>query len=369
MSFRMRSRRGIKVAGGGGEPTLPNVASAALELRLDSLIDIASLDDDDLISAFEDQSGHNRDFTATGDARPIKQTFDSIPFAVPDGIGNWMDGGVFADNLTSFVVFLVMRYTGAGGATLNKLDVNADWEYNGWLVKNDGGLALEQQAPAGDEQRLSQTQNNNVGIGEAHLVTMEKIDNTELHCYLDGVLNDGFDPADLSGDPITSTTNSETVKLWVEGGVNGVDDNDYSNIPVAAISLYRITDIDNWPTDRSSIHAWLSVRYKIYVPRFVSATIGLLDALTVQVNLNRNVSAADFSDGVTIKVNDVAADIDSSSLEGNHAIIDYVLVDPVLPLDVVTWEYSQAGGNIINEENSTPMEDVSPREVTNYITP
>src|SRR6185436_14551356 len=75
-------------------------------------------------------------------------------------------------------------------------------------------------------------------VNQAHVVTMEKVSNSEIHCYLDGVLNDTFEPTNIVRGPVTSFTNSVTVKLWVEGGVNGANDNGFSSAPVAAIVMY-----------------------------------------------------------------------------------------------------------------------------------
>ncbi len=101
-------------------------------------------------------------------------------------------------------------------------------------------------------------------------------------------------------------------------------------------------------------------------PQFSAAEIGTVNASTVAVTFDSNVSASNYATGVTIKVNGTATSITSATRQANHAIVYYVI--PVLwhgSGDTVTWEYASGSGNIVSESDSTPLGDVSAQSVTN----
>lgn len=101
-------------------------------------------------------------------------------------------------------------------------------------------------------------------------------------------------------------------------------------------------------------------------PLFSSAEIGSVNAFTLPVTFDSNVSASNYATGVTIKVNGTATSITSATRQANHAIVRYVI--PVLwhgTGDAVTWEYNSATGNIVSESDATPLGDVSAQSVTN----
>ncbi len=101
-------------------------------------------------------------------------------------------------------------------------------------------------------------------------------------------------------------------------------------------------------------------------PQFSTAEIGTVNASTVIVTFDSNVSASNYATGVTIKVNGSATSITSATRQANHAIVRYVI--PVLwhgSGDTVTWEYASGSGNIVSESDSTPLGDVTAQSVTN----
>src|SRR5512147_772228 len=101
-------------------------------------------------------------------------------------------------------------------------------------------------------------------------------------------------------------------------------------------------------------------------PLFSSAEIGTVNASTLVVTFDRDVSAADYSAGVTIKVNGSATSITSATRQANHAIVRYVI--PVLwhgSGDAVTWEYASGSGNIVAESGGDPLGNVTAQAVTN----
>lgn len=232
----------------------PPATGLLLDLEADTLTAGA-------VATWADQSGNGHDFTqATGAAQPIAQLLGGYMFVVPDGVNDWMDGGQFADNLASFTIVLVSIYPIGSGVTLNKQDVNADWEYNGWEVGNSGDVQLTQQPPGGDYSQFNQEQNIGLVIGDKHVFTIEKVSNTELNIYLDGVFDNKFGSGNQVGPVITSFATTESVKLWVEGGVNGPDNNGYSTEPLAAVRMYSPA-LD--ATTRAAAEAELAARYGI----------------------------------------------------------------------------------------------------------
>jgi len=266
----------LPVFGGGGsavqtiepepEPlVLPQVASATLLLDLQA--DTLALADNDPVSTWADQSGNGHDFTQTGDARPLKQTISGIPFVVGDGVNDWMDGGNFADNLSDFAVIILQRKPNSGGASIiSKLDVDVDWGYNGWNIGRSDDSSLF--AGTGVDYR-QQIMNPSVSdaINDIRIWSFEKHasnDADDFHIYRNGVNVDG-DTLNSTGDPIATFTNAVNVKLFVEGGVNGVDDAGFCKTPLAAVLIYQITNLDNWAADRAAVEAWLAARYGISI--------------------------------------------------------------------------------------------------------
>jgi len=113
----------------------------------------------------------------------------------------------------------------------------------------------------------------------------------------------------------------------------------------------------------------VSVEAPATTPTFLSSEIGTVNASTLVVTFNSDISASNYGTGVTIKVNSVATTITSATRQANHAIVRYVI--PVLyhgSGDVVTWEYNAAVGNIVGEVGSIALANVSAQTVTNNIT-
>lgn len=101
-------------------------------------------------------------------------------------------------------------------------------------------------------------------------------------------------------------------------------------------------------------------------PLFSAAEIGAVNASTVAVTFDGDVTASDYATGVTIKVNGTATSITSATRQSNHAIVYYVI--PVLwhgSGDTVTWEYASGSGNIISELNGVVLGDVTAQSATN----
>lgn len=80
-------------------------------------------------------------------------------------------------------------------------------------------------------------------------------------------------------------------------------------------------------------------RRKPPAPYVLAAEIGTVDELTIAVTFDQAVAASNYVTGVTVKVNGTPASIDTAERQENHAIVYYVLDDPVEAGDVVLWEY------------------------------
>lgn len=103
-------------------------------------------------------------------------------------------------------------------------------------------------------------------------------------------------------------------------------------------------------------------------PEFDSAEIGAVLDTTVAVTFTTKVDAAgnDFSTGVTIKVNGSDAVIASGTRQADHHIVYYV-IPAVDANDVVTWEYDDATGLIVNEDDGGIMATLAAQPVTNTV--
>ena len=99
-------------------------------------------------------------------------------------------------------------------------------------------------------------------------------------------------------------------------------------------------------------------------PLYLSGEIGNVDASTVVITFDQNITIASAA-GVTIKADNVSQTISSATRQGNHAIVYFVLSAPLVFGDVVTWEYT--GGTIAAEDDATPLGTVTAHTVTNNI--
>jgi hypothetical protein len=101
---------------------------------------------------------------------------------------------------------------------------------------------------------------------------------------------------------------------------------------------------------------------------YASSEIGTVAATTVVVTFADNVVAAgdDYTTGVTIKVNTVAAVIASGIRQANHKVVRYV-IPAVDADDVVTWEYSKTTGIITSVDTGALMDTITAKTVTNNV--
>jgi hypothetical protein len=239
---------------------LPQVASATLLLDLQA--DMLALADGDPVATWADQSGNGRDFSQTGDARPTYHTASpSVDFAgiAVEASGNWLDGSNFAND-PPLAFFIVAK--GSNAISVFKI---GNWQCDdpgckGWTVSaayvdTFGSLADQFSRAAAIQNFPSQL----------YVACAEIISYTELHNWLNGVLNDDSPGGgDSFGNGVSDFSNSEIVRLNVDGS-NG-DCQTPSDANATAIMIYQITDLANWPTDRAAITAWLTTRYGVTLP-------------------------------------------------------------------------------------------------------
>lgn len=124
-------------------------------------------------------------------------------------------------------------------------------------------------------------------------------------------------------------------------------------------------DEERW-RGRRVVHTNIVNEPAAVAPQFSSAEIGNVNASTVVVTFDQDVTASNYATGVTIKVGGVSQTISSATRQANHAVVHYVI--PVLwhgSGDSVTWEYT--GGNIAGESGGASLETVTAQAVTNNV--
>lgn len=207
------------------------------------------------LSTFTDLSGNARHFTQTGSNRPLWNAGGGNPYITLDGVDDWMEGPNFADNLSQFTV-MVALHSLSYGVVIGKIDVDAEGnEYVGWLVIGDGTdviFSLQNTGEAANIYRRSASP-----IATPCILTCEKVSNSELHIYLNGVLSDGDGP--FMGT-VTTFSNAVNVLIGVEGGAGGADDEGYSPHEGHA---YLIYDTVLETAEREAKEAELATEYGI----------------------------------------------------------------------------------------------------------
>jgi hypothetical protein len=102
------------------------------------------------------------------------------------------------------------------------------------------------------------------------------------------------------------------------------------------------------------------------VPAIDSAEVGTVEATTLVVTFTTEVASDDFTDGVTIDVDDEPVEITSATRQTDHTVVHYVI--PAVSFgSVVTWSYDDDTGDIHSEADGSPLDDVTDAEVTNNV--
>ena len=98
-------------------------------------------------------------------------------------------------------------------------------------------------------------------------------------------------------------------------------------------------------------------------------SIGNVDTSTVEATFTAAIISpgADYSAGVTIKQDTVAATISSATRQTNHRVVYYVLAAPADSSEVITFAYDKDTGDVKAEVGSRPLKSIIDRSVINYI--
>jgi hypothetical protein len=97
-----------------------------------------------------------------------------------------------------------------------------------------------------------------------------------------------------------------------------------------------------------------------------AAAIGDVGTTTIEAQFSDNVTATDYTAGVTIKVNAVSKTINSGTRQADHSLVHFVLAAAVDANDLITWEYDDDLGDYADDE-ANPMGDVAATPATNYV--
>jgi hypothetical protein len=108
------------------------------------------------------------------------------------------------------------------------------------------------------------------------------------------------------------------------------------------------------------------VKDDVTSPEYSQSEVGDVNSTTIEVLFSENVNSADFSAGVTIKVNAVSRAISSATQQANQALVYYVVASQVNIADSVTWEYDDAVGDIEDDSNNALL-DVTAQTTVNFV--
>lgn len=107
-------------------------------------------------------------------------------------------------------------------------------------------------------------------------------------------------------------------------------------------------------------------------PIFVSAEVGTVDESTLVVTFDKNVTADNYTEGVTVQKNSVTIlggsglAIDSATRQSDQKVVHYHLPFAIAAGDVVTFAYTEATGNISNLDGQR-MKSCAAKTVTNNV--
>ena len=110
-----------------------------------------------------------------------------------------------------------------------------------------------------------------------------------------------------------------------------------------------------------------TVQADIIAPNFGTGEEGDVTNATVAVTFSEEVFSADFTVGITIKINGVSATISSATKQGDPILVYYVLTAPYADAnDGITFEYSDVAGDYADGA-SNQMGDVAATAITNNV--
>jgi hypothetical protein len=200
------------------------------------------------VTTWADQSINNHDFTATGTARPSKQTIGGTPFVIGDAADDWLTGDNFFDNISNCGVVTVwmIRDLIAEGTNLeiiSKYDVDLGSPHF-WIYSSTSNDFYDDD--------LNRSNNHSTFLltdGQKYVTSHKVTSYLTSNMFING--NDGDTTFNIEGTPIT-TTNDQPVHLVA-----------YSSICLAA-SLMAIPAPPS--SDRAALEQRLADRYGVTLP-------------------------------------------------------------------------------------------------------
>lgn len=218
---------------------LPQVASAMLllDLRASQL----ALSDGDPVSTWPDVSGDGRDFTQTGTARPTYRAGGGVPYLEFDGAEDWMLGPNFADNLSSFTVFVSANVDNGSDTTEIIYKIPSGIGTPGWLCFfADTGFIVQTNSSNKLHPAWQQAEG-----GTKAVYTYERSGQSSADFFYNGSNSlTSYFPVGT----VTSIANAEPVRIG------------YFSVVFTRMNLYAVLIYAPAPnaTDRAAIETWLA---------------------------------------------------------------------------------------------------------------
>lgn len=240
------------------DPTPPPSGPVPL---LDLQADTLSLADGDPVALWADQSANGYDFTASGAARPFKQTvggksivqFNSNSQLAPSSDAQFMIGPNAIDNPASFTIVVAGDLFGGSSDDAVIAKINNTSSGAGWALYQAGNAFLTQEDGGSVYFYLTRHVyvSSNVVILSSDAVTRD-----ELHVYTNGVLDDFIAGLSHAGT-VGNISNAEHIRIAALG--------DDTTSGYCALNLYavRIYSPALSATDRAAVEAELATRYSI----------------------------------------------------------------------------------------------------------
>lgn len=196
-----------------------------------------------------EEPDHHAFAQATEAAQPTVQMVGGYKAVNLTSSVSFMEGADFADNLASATFIVVISNVTTNGQLICVMSkLNDYFTGQGWLLGADFLFTQE----AGGNVYLQVTGDDPDDPNGKHIFTNEKISNTEIHNYRDGVL---YSPITSSNGTVANFSNNLTVLI----GTNHAQDS-WCGGNFYAIRIYTPALS---PTDRAAVEAELAARYGI----------------------------------------------------------------------------------------------------------
>jgi len=181
------------------------------------------------VMAWLDQSGNGHDFTQSGTARPSKQTIGGFPAVVFDGRNDWMLGSDFADNPSSFTIFIVAGEVIGSSNFLILSKINNSADGVGWYVARFVGASQLYWFNGLNAINVDITVDNHL----FNLTTLEKDSDSNGTIYINGDSTGSI----VSGSAAPGFSTVEPVRICTVGDPD-INGDAYLGTRIRAIMIY-----------------------------------------------------------------------------------------------------------------------------------